>query len=184
MYEKCIECERLGKDCIPNLYVMSIVEVRDWARERKEFLGLSNAELSEMSGVPKGTIDSTFSKRTGKIADVTYSTFAPLLCALIGCTSKELPCFEITENDRHLSETIEILESENEKLKERICEENRLYQQWGSEHIARIEYMKEQLKWRKQVIVILIIISCVLLMFVLAELCIDWSNRDFGMLWR
>ena len=70
MYEKCIDCDRLGKDCIPNLYIMTSDEIRDWARKRKEFLGWSNADLSEKSGVPKGTIDSNFSKNPDKNADV------------------------------------------------------------------------------------------------------------------
>ena len=36
MYEKCVECDRLGKDCIPNLYIMSADEIRDWARKIKD----------------------------------------------------------------------------------------------------------------------------------------------------
>ena len=58
MYDKCVKCDHLGKDCIPNFYAMDIGEIRDFARKLKEEKGWSNAYLSEVSGVPKGKIDS------------------------------------------------------------------------------------------------------------------------------
>lgn len=91
MYEKCLNCDRLGKDCIPNFYTMSVQEIRAWAKKMKEKKGWSNADLAKASGVPKGTIDSNLSKHARK--DVTYSTFAPILCALIGCEG-EMLCFK------------------------------------------------------------------------------------------
>ncbi len=62
MYEKCISCERLGKDCFPNLYIMEVEEIREWAKLRMKYKGWTYADLSEASGVPKGTILIVFPK--------------------------------------------------------------------------------------------------------------------------
>ena len=124
MYEKCIGCDRLGKDCIPNLYIMDVEEIREWAREQKEYKGLTNAELSELSGVPKGTIDHSFSVRVGKHVDMNYSTFAPLLRALIGAEAEEMPCKMHPETNENNSVLI-------------------------NEYAGRIERMESLLKWRK-----------------------------------
>lgn len=159
MYEKCIGCDRLGKDCIPNLYVMDVEEIREWARAQKEYKGLTNAELSALSGVPKGTIDHSFSARAGKHVDVNYSTIAPILCALIGADSQEMPC-SVTEAKRE----------ENTDLEK--------------EYVARIERMDALLKWRKQVIVFLIVLCCILLDFVLAGIVVDFLDSEIGFFWR
>lgn len=95
---------------MPNLYVMTSDEIRDWARKRKEYLGWTNAELSEKSGVPKGTIDSNFSKNPDKNTDVKYSTFAPILCALIGADGNEMQCRG--QSAYNHDESVEILKNQ------------------------------------------------------------------------
>lgn len=176
MFEKCIDCDRIGKDCIPNLYVMSVEEIRDWTRKRKNYLGWSNSILSEVSGVPKGTIDCNFSKRPKKCHDVNYSTFAPVLCALIGSEIKE-PCCRSQECDTvYLRQT----EEENRNMKKTIAHA----EQKISEYNARIEYLKDGLRWRRKLVIFLLFISFIQLVIILAELCIDWQYRDLGFFWR
>lgn len=164
MYDKCIDCDRLGKDCIPNFYTMSVQEIRAWAKKMKEKKGWSNADLAKASGVPKGTIDSSFSRHAGK--DVTYSTFAPILCALIGCEG-EMLCFK--DNDAKAEE----IESENAALRAQMAAMKDDYEN-------RLTYFRDQLKWKKQMIVILIIVSLVLLAFVLIYAFIDLTNPGMG----
>lgn len=159
MYEKCIGCDRLGKDCIPNLYVMDVEEIREWARAQKEYKGLTNAELSELSGVPKGTIDHSFSARAGKRIDVNYSTFAPILCALIGAEKKEMLCCRQFERDEVSAVRI-------------------------AEYEARIERTGALLKWRKQVIIFLIVMCSILICFILAGIVVDYMNENMGYFWR
>lgn len=176
MYEKCIKCDRLGKDCIPNLYVMSVVEIRDWARKLKEAKGWTNAHLAEVSGVPKGTIDSNFSKRHGKCADVNYSTFAPVLCALLECEGSEMPCRNNNDDVAHLLE-------ENAELRKEIEEINQRYDAMKADYNNRISYFKDHIRWKQKIIITLIIISCVLCAFILIGLAIDWQNNGLGFFW-
>lgn len=156
MYEKCIGCERLGKDCYPNLYVMNIEEIREWALALKKHRGLTNAELSDMSGVPKGTIDHAFSNRA---REVNYSTFAPLLCTLIGAEKKEMPCSRQLENEEVSAVRI-------------------------AEYEARIARTDALLAWRKRVIVFLIVICCILIGFILVGIVVDFMDANIGYFWR
>lgn len=156
MFDKCIGCERLGKDCIPNLYIMDMEEIREWARAQKEYIGLTNAELSIMSGVPKGTIDHSFSQRS---KDMNYSTFAPVLCALIGADGKEMPCSRRVEREEINAVRI-------------------------AEYEARIARVDALLKWRKQVIVFLIVLCCILIGFILAGIIVDYLDTNIGYFWR
>ena len=177
MYEKCIKCDRLGKDCVPNLYVMSVVEIREWARKLKEEKGWSNAYLSEISGVPKGTIDSNFSKRGGKCADVNYTTFAPILCALIGCKEEMLICNSQLPDDA-------TLEFKNQELSQKVKQLEHDTETKKAEYEKRLSYLREQLEWRRRVIKFLMTVSCILITFILIELAIDWTNSGLGFFWR
>lgn len=176
MYEKCIRCERLGKDCIPNLYVMTVTEVRDWARKLKKEKRWSNAHLSEVSGVPKGTIDSNFSK-IGNTSDVNYSTFSPILCALIGSDKHEMICNNFSESNKLLEEKVILLEKENEEL-------NRIMEDMKKEYSSRIEYLKKHIKYKEKIIAVLIAISCILIVFIMFGIVVDWQYSDIGFFWR
>lgn len=166
MFEKCIKCERLGKDCFPNIYSMNMLDVRDFAMKLKEHKRISNGELSKRSGVPKGTIDMHFKQKNPYSADVNYSTFAPIICALIGCDEKEMECPPSMKNNE---EKCDLLISEYEKkveyLKKQVQEEHRI-----SERRARAMY-------------ILGTILLVLLMMIIAALIVDALNKDLGFLW-
>lgn len=97
MYEKCIKCDKLGKTCVPFFAAMTISELLEWCRLRKQYLRWSNAYLAEKSNVPKGTIDS---KLSGKNGDITYSTLQPILCALLGFDGVEIPCAESQDGSK------------------------------------------------------------------------------------
>lgn len=165
MYEKCLDCDRLGKDCIPNIYAMSVDEIRSWARKLKEKKGWTNSDLAKASGVPKGTIDSSFSKHGKK--DVNYSTFAPILCALIG-GEKEMLCYKTNETE---------IEKENIILQNHVQDIENL----KAEYEKEIIYLKDQIQWKRKIIKIMIAISCILLFFVCAGLVVDWMNPNYGL---
>lgn len=109
MFEQCIKCEHLGKDCSPNLFIMPMKEIREWAMQLKAYKHITNAELSERSGVPKGTIDMHFSKKHTYSADVNYSTFAPILCALIECDHVENQCPNFDHDDEYAEEQFQLV---------------------------------------------------------------------------
>lgn len=177
MYEKCIKCERLGKDCIPNLYIMDVLDIREWTRKLKEEKGWTNAHLAEVSGIPKGTIDSCFSKKNGKNADVNYSTFSAILCALLECDHIEMLCRDSEAECCHIFNENEELRKENAELKER-------YASIREDYENRIAYFKENIKYKRHIIAILIIISCILCTFILLGIAVDWNYSDIGFFWR
>ena len=159
VFEKCIKCDRLGKDCVPNVFIMHMDEIREWARKLKAYKRMSNAELSKRSGVPKGTIDMHFSNKTPYSADVNYSTFAPILCALIGCDNHEMPC----PAERKESE------EENERI-EYFKEQMRITQKTSAGRM-------------KAVIILGVLFGITLILIILALLS-DIRDPELGFLWR
>ena len=88
MFDKCIKCERLGQDCVPNLFELSWPALLNWWKERQKFLGWSNQVLYEKSGVPVGTINRI---KAGE-DDCKYSTMRMIIHALTGGYNVEFPC--------------------------------------------------------------------------------------------
>lgn len=180
MFEKCITCDKLGKSCIPNLYRMSVEEIREWARLLKESKGWTNADLARASGVPKGTIDAQLSRKQGKVADVNYSTFAPLLCALLECDPDNLPCQLETNGS---TEQVEALEKSVRRYKEEL-------EKTETHDRESIDFLKEQLRLsqetadeRKKAIVILGVLLGFTLTLIIVALIIDRLNPDIGFFW-
>lgn len=158
MFEKCIKCDRLGKDCVPNVFIMPMDEIREWARNLKAYKHISNAELSKRSGVPKGTIDMHFSKKHPYSADVNYSTFAPILCALIGCANKEMPCPKEYEESKDESERIEYLK-----------EQMRITQKTSA--------------GRMKAVIILGLLFGITLVLIILSLYVDSHDPEVGFIW-
>ena len=80
-YNQCIKCEYLGVKCDgPNVIAMSKERFCEWCRERKEFLGWSNAKVSEVACVSKTTIERIMS---GKVAGLNGETISAVTCALV-----------------------------------------------------------------------------------------------------
>lgn len=158
MFEKCIKCDRLGKDCVPNIFIMPMDETREWAMKLKAYKRISNAQLAKLSGVPKGTIDMHFSKKTPYSADTNYSTFAPILCALIGCSEKEMPCPK--EHDTY---------NEDERI-EYFKEQMRITQKTSA--------------GRMKAVIILGILFGFTLVLIILSLYFDSIDPEIGFLWR
>ena len=180
MYEKCISCQRLGRDCIPNFYIMPLNDMRHFAKRRMTALGWKNADLADESGVKEGTIKNTLSQ---KDRDVYYSTFAPMFCALIGCDNEEPPCPEAAvEESKHL-ETIARLEKEKQELEQRLEEAK-------NDAEKRVNFMKDELrkvratsddrkKWRN----IFCIVAFVAIAIIFLAIVADVLDKGIGFFW-
>ena len=79
-FEKCLTCPSIkGKQCAgPNFMTAPTKEVVEWISAFQKLNGITNAQLAEKSGIPKGTIDGLKTR-----ADVRHDTLYPLIKALI-----------------------------------------------------------------------------------------------------
>ena len=103
MFNRCIKCERIGQDCVPNLLALPWADLLDWWKERQKFLGWTNQTLSEESGIPVGTINRI---KAGE-DDARYSTMRSIIHALLGGYSVEFPCQKKLDQEFANIETLE-----------------------------------------------------------------------------
>lgn len=88
MFDRCIGCERLGQDCVPNLLALPWADLLTWWKKRQALLGWTNQVLYEKSGIPVGTINRI---KNGE-DDCKYSTMRSIIHALLGSYAVEFPC--------------------------------------------------------------------------------------------
>lgn len=161
MFDRCITCERLGQDCMPNLFELSWADLLNWWKERQKFLGWSNQVLYEKSGVPVGTINRI---KAGE-DDCKYSTMRMIIHALTGGYNVEFPCQKKLDAEFAHIETLEKqcteLASTNESLVARLQTIEEMHRKDIQAIIAdykeRIDFLKEnnaflreQFKWQQE----------------------------------
>ena len=88
MFDRCIGCDRLGKDCVPNLMALPFPDMMNWWKKRQALLDWTNQELADKSGIPVGTINRI---RKGE-DDPRYSTMRSIIHALMGGHTAEFHC--------------------------------------------------------------------------------------------
>lgn len=157
MFEKCIQCKKLGESCVPNLMLLPFPDLIQWAIKRQKYLGWTNQALADRSTVPVGTINRI---KAGDYLDCRYSTIKNILIALIGGTTDEFPCTEQVEKELKQLENLEqqaeklaATEKENKALKARL---NKIDEQHRKdiriikeEYQEQVAFLKEELKaWR------------------------------------
>jgi predicted transcriptional regulator len=103
MFDRCITCERIGQDCVPNLLAMPWPDLLAWWKKRQTFLGWSNQFLSDKSNIPVGTINRI---KAGE-DDCRYSTMRSIIHALMGSYSVEFPCQKKLDQEFAHYETLE-----------------------------------------------------------------------------
>lgn len=174
--KNCKDCTHAGRDCFPHIASLPSNELIAWCRIRKDSMHLSNNDIADRSGVPKGTVDRIFSS---DLADCRLSTILPIICVLSGCRSDELTCthdnqteMSMMEKNAHLSETIERLETENKRQQETI---DRLR--------VTVSDMKGLARSRMRIISILAIGLAAALLVIIAALVVDKLNSDVGFIW-
>jgi hypothetical protein len=165
MFEKCIQCNRMGESCVPNLMLLPFNDLVQWWAKRQKHLAWNNHTLAEKSKVPVGTINRI---KAGE-EDCKYSTIRNILLALIGGTTDEFACTEQVENELRQMEKLEqqaaklsVTEVENERMKNRLNEIDELhrkdiriikeeYQEQKKEYQEEIAFLREQLKaWQSK----------------------------------
>ena len=159
MFDKCIKCERLGQDCMPNLMILSFADLIAWCNKRQKDLGWTNQTLADKSTVAIGTINRI---KVGDYADCKYSTIRNLLVALIGGVSTEFPCKEKLENELKMledcntqREKLSALEKENQELRTRLDNMDELHRNdikaVKAEYMEQIRFLKDELiAWRER----------------------------------
>lgn len=125
MFEKCIECPRIGESCVPNLWLLPFQELFTWCVKRQKYLKWSNQDWADDSKVPVGTINRLKSGDT----DCKYSTMRSLAISVIGGTRNEFACTEQVEKELQQIDHLErqtarltFVEKENEYLRQMLEE--------------------------------------------------------------
>ena len=120
-----------------NTAILNPAELIKWCKNRKTTLGLSNAKLSEISGVPIGTIDRIMS---GNYTEFKYSSIQPLLSVLLGFGKETPEPNEDNEQEQYYYETIEgykiIVENKNHEIEH--------YKTGLARRISEVEYLKQE----------------------------------------
>lgn len=123
MFERCITCDRIGQDCVPNLLALPWPELLAWWKKRQTHLSWSNQVLSDKSTIPLGTINRIKSGED----DCRYSTMRCIIHALMGGYSVEFPCQKKLDKEfehyESLEKQCERLTTENECLLSKIQSE-------------------------------------------------------------
>lgn len=122
---------------IINTVILNPVELIKWCKNRKSTLGLSNAKLSEISGVPIGTIDRIMS---GNYTEFKYSSVQPLISVLLGFGKETPEPSEDSEQEQYYYDTIEgykiIVENKNHEIEH--------YKTGLQRRISEVEYLKQE----------------------------------------
>ena len=149
MFEKCIQCNRIGESCVPNLMLLPFAELLKWIDKRQKHLGWTNKVLAEKSKVPEGTI---YRIKAGE-EDCKFSTMRNILIALIGGTTDEWSCTEQVEKELRQAANLSAVEAENKMLKERLSQIDEQHRKdiraVKEEYQEQITFLKDELKaWR------------------------------------
>jgi ATP-dependent protease HslVU (ClpYQ) peptidase subunit len=125
-------------------------ELIQWWDKRQKHLGWTNQQLADhpKCQVPVGTIKRI---KAGDYADCKYSTIKSVLIALIGGTTDEFSCTEQVERELQQMEQLEkqaaklsVVEAENERLKARLQDVDKLLQNIEGQHRQDIRAVKEE----------------------------------------
>ena len=102
-------------DNIQNILALNPTELIKWCRQRKQTLQYSNQKLSDLTGVPIGTIDRIMA---GRYTEYKYSSIQPIVACLFGY-GEETPDPKNTDKEYYY-ETIEgyklVLENKNREI--------------------------------------------------------------------
>lgn len=190
MYEKCLECKKLGNPCDgPNFMAMNTDDLIHWCNERKKQLpGLTYDRIVEQTGLSKGTVSGFFK---GSHTDYRIETIRPILKLLVGGEWEDTPCGDPTAEERaHYEEKIHQLESEiawrDDKIKH--LEKNyesmtTLIANTNKRNAEQTQFLQDQVKNRNKTIVFLAIPLVICVLLIIAALIIDRLNGHIGFFW-
>lgn len=155
MFDKCITCDRLGQDCVPNLMALEFPKLLAWWKKRQAYLEWSNQMLSDKSNIPLGTINRI---KAGE-DDCRYSTMRHIIHALMGNYAIEFPCQKKLDAEFSAIETLKMQNEElrcmNEELLAKLATIDELHRNdirvIKAEYQEEIAFLKEQLRaWQRE----------------------------------
>lgn len=181
MFEKCLYCDHSGKDCIQYVMSLQLHDIITWCKERKDKIGITNAKISELTGIPKGTIDRMFSE-SEKLTDFRFSTVQPVVMALTGAADGDADCESHTV-DIEAKRRIERLEHDNARLTQHM-------EEMKANHQTETDFLKQQLEHeqatsesRKKAFYVVAIALGVTLSVIILALIVDRLNPNIGFFW-
>lgn len=123
---------------LPKIENLNSREMIEWVRQRKQMLGLSNARLAELSGVPIGTVDRLLA---GKYTEFRYSTIQPIIVVLLGhAEATPIPDENDEDQGQYYYNTIEgyklVLDNKNQEINQLRDNLDRMQKE--------IEFLKEE----------------------------------------
>lgn len=192
MYLKCLTCPELGTTCDgPNFLAMTPQQLVSWCKERKKRLGLTNARLAELSGMPQGTIDSLLANGH---ADFKFGTIRPLLQVLVGGDWSGDPCpgasderekelKELKEKIAKLESGIEWRDKEIASLKQDNDDKRTLIANTNARHAKSSDFLRDQIRFRNRVITVIGTLLGLSLAVIIGALIVDYLNRHIGFIW-
>lgn len=186
-YDVCLHCSAIGKICDgPNFLAMTRERWIEWCKERKEIVGITNSQIADLSGVPKGTVDRALSVHGG---DIRLSTMQGITKVLVGDCWGKFPCSihgggEAAYGD--MQKEINALKAENELLQNA---PNVALAESKAESQKKIDYLKEQVEIRDRfirekntAIKVLAVALGIFVALVLFVMGVDILNGEIGFL--
>jgi len=185
-YNKCIICLHIGVRCDgPNFLAMTMERWCEWCKLRKEYLGWTNADLVEKSGVAKTSIERILSKNC---TDLKVSTMQMVTKALVNGSWGQYPCAMADDpNDpamvmecQRLQEKLEDSNKKVDFLKEQVkFKENQMLQK-DKLLEERADYLRTKDKYIARLATALIVSLAVIIVALIA----DRLNPSIGFFWR
>ena len=118
MRKKCIDCAHRATDCAQGLMTLPLKELLAWCRDTKKKIGITNNKISEITGIPIGTLERIMA---GKVEDAKFSTIQPIVAALLeftpGVTCPDDDALSAAHLRQRLTELTRI-EAEKDKLEQ------------------------------------------------------------------
>ena len=161
MFDRCIKCERIGQDCVPNLLALPWPDLLAWWKQRQTHLGWTNQVLSDKSTIPVGTINRI---KAGE-DDARYSTMRSIIHALLGSYSVEFPCQQRLDQEFAHIEALEEQCSELTSANESLAAQIKSMEEAHRNEIATMKadfkeqinflkdnniFLREQFKWQQE----------------------------------
>lgn len=183
-HSKCADCPHLRGGCNKfQVFSLSIEQICEICRIRKEMLGLTNDQVARKANVGSVSVDRIMSMN---IADIRFSTLQRVIVALFGADWLDEICMlDALESEalKRCQEATTELEFSNEALRHARASIDHLKEQvrFSEEQLKTKDYM---LKRRGNVMMALCVGLVLTLAIIIVALLIDAYSTSLGFFWR
>lgn len=190
MYEKCLECKKLGNPCDgPNIIAMNRDDLISWCNaRRKQVPGLTYDRIAELTGLSKGTVSGFFG---GLHADYRIDTIRPIVKLLVGGKWDDIPCIDLTVSEkaayedkiRQLEESIAWRDDKIQHLTQQVESMTTLITNTNKRNKEQTDFLQHAIGNKNRTILTLAILLALCLGVIIAALIVDRLNGDVGFFW-